>query len=341
MIELVKGFPVALDGRVRGEFNNNPSTGRLAMHSPNLMTLPRGNDSDVQTWVKQMFVCPPGAIFWERDFSAIEAVLVGYFAGSPNYIRFAKLGVHAYLASHIISRPVDLAWSDTDIRRYFKELKGQEAAIYDIAKRIVHGSNYMMTPRKMSYEYPEQFPTIKSAAKLQDLYFELFPEIRTWHKELCLRVDGTKQRKRGEVSEIVDPWTLGVAYAQNPFGYIHRFYNVLDWENVNGEWIWSYGSDAKRLVAFLPQSTAACILKRAVRSMWYDYPWVGETLRLLIHDSVLGEAKEEMLDKCLEISKLVMEAPIKELPLDSAWGQGEFLTISSEAKWGKSWGEMH
>jgi hypothetical protein len=295
--------------------------------------------------VKEMFVCPDGRTFWARDYSGIEAVLVGYFAGSPRYCRAAKLGVHAFLAGHMLGRPFDFQWSDVDIRAAIKEVK-KDKATYDTAKRIVHGSNYMMTPRKMSYEYPETFPTTDKAAKLQGLYFDIFPEIRDWHRNLTQRVDGTKQRRAVDgAGERIDPWTLGVCHARNPFGYVHRFYNVLDWEAVEYEgkleWISSFGEDAKRLVSFLPQSTAAAIIKRATKRIWYDYPWVGQTLRLLIHDEIFGECEEGDLQTCLDVSQQVMEEPIPELPLDPAWGMGTHLTIGTEAKVGQTWGSMH
>jgi hypothetical protein len=336
------GMRAGTDGRIHTTFTHNPSSLRLSSVDPNLQNLPRGNDSEIQKWVKEMFVAPAGSLFWARDFSAIEAVLVGYFAGSPRYIRFAKLGVHAYLASHITGRPALLEWADEELKAYFKALKKEEPSTYDTAKRIVHGSNYMMTPRKMHYEYPETFRTVQDAARLQGLYFELFPEIREWHRDLCLRVDGTKQRRADPlVDERIDPWTLGVCFAQNPFGYVHRFYNVLDWERIGPEWVWSYGEDAKRLVSFLPQSTAAAIIKRATKRLWYEFPWVGETLRLLIHDEIFGECKESYIETCLRISGEVMEEPIPELPLDPAWGLGTYLTVGTEAKVGQSWATMH
>ena len=37
----------------------------------------------------------------EVDFSGIEAVLVGAFARDPLVYRMAKLGLHAYVASHL------------------------------------------------------------------------------------------------------------------------------------------------------------------------------------------------------------------------------------------------
>lgn len=334
------GFPIWPDGRVHTTLTHNPSTLRLSSVGPNLQNIPRGNDSEIAKWVKECFVASPGQVLWERDFSAIEAVLVGYFAGSPTYIRFAKLGVHAYLASHIANQPANLGWSDADLRGYFKRLKGELPVVYDTAKRIVHGSNYMMTPRKMAYEYPETFKTIKDAGKLQGLYYDLFPEIQLWHKNLCNRVDGTKKRVDDGTTP-VDPWTLGICHVRNPFGYTHRFYNVLDWQRVENEWFSSYGEDAKRLVAFLPQSTAAAIIKRAGKRLWYDYPNVGETMRLWVHDSIMGEVSPPHLDECMEVSRLVMEEPILELPLDPAWNMGPYLTIGTEGKSGQSWATLH
>lgn len=334
------GIEVGPDNRAHPTFTHNPSSLRLSCHSPNLQQIPRGNDSEYGKWVKEIFHAPDGFLFWERDYSAIEAVLVGYFAGSPGYIRFAKMGVHAFLASHMLGRPVDLNWSDSDVRGYFKEIKKTELATYDKAKRVVHMSNYLGSARRMHELFPESFPTTQDAARLQSLYFELFPAIRLWHRDLCNRVDGTK-RRRGEAEDIVDPWSLGVCFARNPFGYVHHFYNVLDWERIGTEWVSSFGEDAKRLVSFLPQSTAAAIIKKAAKRLFYETPWVGETLRLLIHDSILGEVPEGEVEQCLRVSAQIMESPIPELPLDPAWNLGEFLTIGTEAKVGKSWGEMH
>ncbi len=330
-------MPVGRDGRIHTTFTHNPSSLRLSSTAPNLQNIPRGTDSEYAKWVKEIFVAPSGSLLWERDFSAIEAVLVGYFASDPTYIRFAKLGVHAFLASHIVGRPADLSWSDSDLKAYFGTLKKAEKATYDVAKRIVHGSNYMMTPGKMSMEYPEAFPTTKAAAKLQNLYHDLFPSIRKWHTSICEQVDGTKVRR----GESVDPWSLGVCHAKNPFGYIHRFYDVLHWERINGEWIRSFGEDAKRLVSFLPQSTAAAIIKRAGKRLWYDYPSVGRTMRLWVHDSILGETIESDIDNCLEISQNVMEEPIQQLPVPLSWNMGPFLTIGTEGKSGKSWATLN
>jgi len=143
------GMPIGEDGYVHTTFTHNPSTLRLSSVGPNLQNIPRGNDSEVQAWVKRMFVAPAGSIFWARDYSGIEALLVGYLAGSRDYYRLAKLGVHAFFASHVLERPIDLAWSDEDIRLAVQEIKDDEPIVYDTCKRCVHLSNYKGTPGRM------------------------------------------------------------------------------------------------------------------------------------------------------------------------------------------------
>lgn len=340
MKRVVKGMPVGRDGRIHTTFGHNPSTLRLCSMSPNLQNIPRGGKSDqVQTWVKDIFEAPPGYTFIEADFSALEAVLVGYFAGSARYSRFAKLGVHAYMTSHVIGNPVSLEMSDEDIKAAFKLLKGAHKVEYDTSKRVVHLSNYLGTPRKMWEEYPETFPTIKEAASLQAFYFELFPEIQTWHKDLCERVDGTRKRIVEEGVEPT-PWTIGVATAQNPFGYLHRFYHVLEWEKIEGEWYSHFGDDAKRLIAFFPQSTGSGIIKQAASSIYYDHPEIAPYLRLLIHDSIFLEVPDSEVMDVARIVKSVMTAPVPQLPLDPTWNMGEFVTIGVEIKAGKIWSQM-
>jgi hypothetical protein len=346
------GIPVEADGRVRGTFGHNPSSLRLCMFDPNLQQIPRGGG--LAKYVKDFFVAPPGHMFWERDFSGIEAVLVGYFAGAKNYVRLAKMDVHSFYTSYALNALdgrigpndlPDLSWPDDRLRARLAEIKLEfKKDRNDLYKHLVHGANYLQTPRgarEHIFKNTNQAYEVSLIAKVMGVYFELFPEIRRWHKDLCNRVDGTKRRAACEGDADPDPWTLGVCYARNPYGYVHRFYNVLDWERVGSEWVSSYGEDAKRLVSFLPQSTAAAIIKQAAKKLYYEnlHP-CGESLRLLIHDSVLGEAKEEDIEQCMTISQQVMEAPIPELPMDPSWNMGEFLTILTEGKTGPSWSSM-
>lgn len=355
-MSVVGGMPVGLDGRIHTTFGHNPSSLRLCSFDPNLQNIPRGSD-EISKWVKDIFVAPAGHVFWERDFSGIEAVLVGYFAGSMAYTRLAKRDVHSFYTAYALNALdgrvhandlPDISWSDDRLFSRLAEIKKEfKNERNDLYKHLVHGANYLQTPkgaRDKIFKDTGRVYDLKLVANVMGIYFELFPDISRWHRELCQRVDGTKRRsiegEPDELDRVLDPWTLGVAYARNPFGYVHHFYNVLDWERIGSEWVSSFGEDAKRLVSFLPQSTAAAIIKAAAKRIYYEYPWVGETLRLLIHDSILGECPERELEECLRVSESVMQSSITEMPLDPTWNMGEFLTIGSEAKSGTSWGTM-
>jgi hypothetical protein len=314
-----------------------------------------------------MYVAPQGYTFWARDFTGIEAVLVGYFANSARYTRLAKIGVHDYFNAHMLlsnkkitnADMPDLKWTDGDLKLCFGALKKRFKAERDTAKRCVHLSNYRGTPHRMHKEYPETFPTIKAASLIQGAYYELFWEIPSWHGSLCLTVDGS-----------VDPdnrWQClsgeaGSGWVRNPFGGVHRFWDVINFKpDRYGNPDWDYGEDAKRLIAYLPQSTASAIMKLALVALWV-YPhsleeargWgdqfmlrytapshmVSESLRLSIHDEILGMCFVHNLGECLGVSGSIMERPWKELPLNPAWGMGEFLSIGTGAKHGPCWGTM-
>lgn len=333
-------MPVGSDGKVHTTFTHNPSNLRLSSVGPNLQNIPRGDDSVVQKWVKDIFVAPVGERFWALDFKGIEAVLVGYFCGSKDYYRLARIGVHAFFTSHVVGRPVDLSWSDNDLARYFGELKKEEPQKYNICKRCVHLSNYMGKPHRMFMEYPETFHTVKDAKYYQDLYFDLFPEIRKWHKTLCQQVDATRH-ERSATQESLPGITTGVAHAINPFGYLHRFYRVLQWTKIDDQWFSTFGDDAKRLIAFGPSSSASGILKEAGMTLFYDhFDLVGHTLRLFIHDEIFGQASVGSIEAILACAKKVMEKEQPRFPLPPHWKMGEFLSVHTEATVGQSWGSM-
>jgi hypothetical protein len=52
--------------------------------------------NDPANIIRNLVVAQPGHVLYARDFSGIEAVLTGYFALDPRYIRLAKRDVHTY-----------------------------------------------------------------------------------------------------------------------------------------------------------------------------------------------------------------------------------------------------
>lgn len=302
------------------------------MVNPSLQTLPRGDDSEVQKWVKQMFVAPEGYLFCEADFSGIEAVLVGYHAGSREFMRLAKIDVHSYYTAYNLHRQgilpfsdlPQLSWSDADLKSYGKEvIKKRFEAARNIGKRCIHAADYKASASKLLLEYPLWFKNVKEAQASINIVYDLFPEIQKWHSRICLQVDKS-------------------AIIRNSFGHVHRFYQALKWTKKAGEWDWDFGLDACRTIAFAPQSDAAFIGRAALKRMYYNYPdTLGRWLRLFVHDSVITECLKSEVDTSRELMHYEMTKPIVEMPLSPSWNLGEFVQIDVESKQGPSWADMH
>ena len=187
---------------------------------------------------------------------------------------------------------------------------------------ITGNSNYGGTPRKMVQADPETFPTVAYATKLQGMYFEVASPIRKWQLQTQLEAH-----------------TNG--YLKNPWGYIHHFNQVFHMVHENGDWVRKPGGDANAVLAFLPQSTAAAILKDAMIDMFYNFSVeLGQYLRLQVHDSLLSEVPIDKVEECLALKKQIMTAPIQKLPLPESYGFGPYLTIDVDSKIGERWGAM-
>ncbi len=330
------GMPVGRDGRIRTTYSHNPSTLRLASQQPNLQNLPRpGKEDDLATIIRNLIVAQEGSTFLARDYSGIEAVLVGYFALSPRYIRLAKMDVHSYYTAYALNQldgrvsTADLpefGWSDEKLRDSLghikKEFKKDRNELY---KHLVHGANFMQGPKgareKIFKETGIEFP-LKTVQRVMEVYFELFPEIRKWHRTLQLQAE-----KDG--------------FLRNPFGYIHRFYSVFKYVKEDGKWIKKPGDDANAVIAFLPQSTAAGIIKEAIMRLYFNrFEEAGQYLRLQVHDEIFLEVPEGSVKQIDDVVKEEMQRSIPELALPASYGMGPMLSIDTEGKSGKRWGGM-
>jgi len=316
------------DGRLHPSFLHKPSTLRLSCVNPNLQNVvsDRAGPEALASGFRSCLVAAPGCVLIEADFAGIEAVETGWFSGDPDYIRLAKLGVHAYLASHLVGQPAALKWSDKDLGEHFKLIKDRFKGDYDRAKRCVHGSNYGLTPIGMVNNYPEIF-TRASAQKTQSIYFEVCPKLGPWQKSV--RDRAFKQHYLGG--------------DEHPFKYKHWFWSVYVYNQASQSW--KPGEDSKRVVAYFPQSTSAGVIKEAsLRLMAPGTPsyigdlYYGQTpVRALVHDSILVEVPKTKQDECIERMVTEMTRAIPEQPCPAGWNMGAQLSIGVSVKTGTDW----
>ncbi len=332
------GMPIGVDGRIHTSFTHNPSTLRLASQQPNLQNLPRPNPKDPEDLaniVRLLIVAGEGNLFLARDYSGIEAVLVGYEAAAPSYIRLAKMDVHSYYTSYalnVLDKRVlsadlpDIGWDDERLSARLKEIKKEFSWDRNqLYKHLVHAINYMQGAKgaqaKVFAETGIEFP-LKDISTVMGVYKELFPEIPRWHRNVMNQAE-----KDG--------------FLRNAWGYVHRFSKVYSYEKVGGKWEKHPGTDANKVIAFLPQSNAAGIIKESILRLFYErFEEAGQFMRLQVHDEVFAEVPEELVEQVDLILKEEMERPIPEMRLPSSYRMGDFLRIDTERKLGKRWGGM-
>jgi len=315
----------------------------------------------------------------EFDYAGIEQVLMGWFFQSARYIRIAKLGTHAIVASTVLHRqtpriwsPADLSLPDKEIAAYLKTIKKTEdeavGLVYDQCKRTVHGTAYGLTTHGMVRNFPTIFPTLKVAEETQRIYFDVAPEVpefhtsvrHTAHQQKYLGGAATYQYLPAERKVIGHPygyklwlWSV-VAYERlNPGQLLWRQKRKLPTIEINGIWYGiTLGEDAKRAAAFYPQGTARGVLTDAcfplfdpedplAESCYIGDCYFGRTpLRAPIHDSLLIEAPTRMVDRIIERVCRAMMRPIDAMPCPPEWGMGEYLTVGVDGKIGADWGSM-
>ena len=333
MPKIIGGLPVGPDGRIHTTLTRDPETLRSASKNPNMQNLVRGVMYGVK--VRDLITATPGHLFLARDYSGIEAVLVGFFAQSARYIRLAKLDVHSYYCAYALNQLdgrvktadlPDISWSDEKLIPHLAWLKKTyKEDRNNLYKHLVHGANFMQGPmgakEKILLETGIDY-SVQLVSKVMKVYFELFPEIKVWHHKLLEQVERD-------------------GFIRNPFGYVQRFSKIYDYENIGGVWHKEPGPDSNKAIASGPQSTAAGIITESMLRLYQErFEEAGRYLRLLVHDELLLEVPEEEIDATDKVLVQEMEKPIPELPLPLEWGLGPNLVINTEGKRGFRWGSM-
>lgn len=305
----------------------------------------------------------------EVDFSGIEAVITGRCLkrhgfsseGAKQYIRLARLGMHAAVTGLKVGKPVDLSQDDKIVKEQLNAIKKAYVKEYDTSKRTVHANNFGMTVYGMQEKFPEFFPTIKAAEEFQKYYYALAPDLPKWH--LALRKQAREAGFLGGQTQPPAPPSMW----DHEYGYRHWFHDVLNYKPITEftarKWLkdpsraWrvvymhgrpfkaDLGGDGNRVIAFYPQSIAAGRLKEAENDLfmpWSPYyigdAYFGRTPLLgPIHDSLLLHIPVRIWDKVVEIVAQVMQRPSTYLPIPVEWGWGEYLPIGVAAKAGRNW----
>ena len=302
----VNGLKPDKHGLIYTTYSHKPSTGRLSSSGVNLQNISHRGSAYMAKEVRETIVPPAGHMFVEADSSAIEAVMTGWFMGDKDYIELAKRGIHDYLTC--LELGIDF-WT-ADLGKLKKDPTYK--AIRDRNKMVVHASSYGMKPNLMTMLYPEAFPTAKAAIEAQEKFFTACPNVKKWQEAI-------RSRAHKET------------YLTNPWGYRGYFYNVFA-KDKNGKI--TYGDDANKCVAFLPQGSAGCFCQDNILEIWdrcgvARRKWIPANH--VVHDSYLLQCPEEEVDWAMNLLELVLTRPIPQMG---------GLRVGCEISVGPNWAEM-
>lgn len=310
----VNGWRPGRDGRIHATPGFWGAMFRISWRRPNISaTIQDKIEGAIARGFRKCVAAQPGRVLLEADYKGMEGVLVGWFADDADYMRLAKIGVHDYFCAHVLaakgripaSEIPSLALPDAELKPIFFALRRRFPKDRDDAKHVIHGQNYGMGTRLMSdmFEMPES-----ECKRLQAIYFDLFPKIRSWQRSVLDRA--SRECK-----------------LRNPFGYEMPFWEVFRWDSKRA--VWALGEDAKSAIAFLPRDTGAAMLKEVLLRLAERHSLATSGVMLAsTHDSILAEVANADVDRIAHILHDEMTAPVPEL---------SGLTIPVELKAGESW----
>jgi len=174
--------------------------------------------------------------------------------------------------------------SDADLAKACRAAKKQWPDDYEKCKRVTHLTGYLGTPRRIYEEYPDDFTSEAEARRLQQflLSTDAGADIKAWQRSTVERAHAQK-------------------YLENFYHLRHRFYSLFQWNPRRQSF--EFGDDAKRAVAFCPQSIASFIQSDVVLAM-VAAGW-GAMLRAIIHDSIIMEV---LVERAVEAARALYAA---------------------------------
>jgi hypothetical protein len=299
----VNGLEPDEHGLIYTTYVNSPSTWRFGSRNINVQNLGKSNDNPYAKKARRIITPRTGKVFVQADSSAIEAVMVGWFMGSEDYIKLARKGVHGYVTGRYLGETFNATtYTPADNERIKTAFPNE----YKQFKQVNHGTNFGMGPYLMHMNDPEKFPTIRSAEKIQEFIFKELPELPNWHR--ALRQSAQKN-----------------GYLENPWKLRHYFYDVFNYKyDEEGKLIFGddglpqvvLGKDAKKVIAFKPQSSNAFFLRDNMYIIGED-PTLRSWLVPIssIHDSYALEVPndQECIDYATFHLERILTRPIEEM----------------------------
>jgi DNA polymerase-1 len=277
-------------GRLHTSFNQSvTATGRLSSTEPNLQNIPIRTDLGRE--IRGAFVADKGHKLLSLDYSQIELRLAAHMSGDKKMIK-------AFLDGEDIHRATAAAINQVQPEDVTSQMR-REAKAVNFGILYGQGAHGLSQGADIPYARAKDFI---------DNYFSIYKDIKKY-------IDQT----------IVDARTKG--YTETLFGR-KRYLPEINSSVVMVK------KSAERIAVNTPlQGTAADIIKMAMVNIYKDiykkYNKDEVKMLLTVHDELLFEVKNDLVEQCTQAFKAFMENVIKlKVP------------IIVDTKFGSNWGDM-
>lgn len=259
------------DGRIHAHFAQvGAVSGRIICSKPNLQQIPKKREQeDEGEDIRRCFIAPPGSVLIKSDLSNIELRILAEVSQDKTMLRFFAEGrdLHAETAKLMFHLPPEVNT---------KEHLYQGVVVREIAKTINYGLSYGMGARSLASRINV---SVEEARNLMKTYSQTYPGVARWFHQAARLA-----QKQG--------------YAASLSGRkrFFPFAGASQGERVGMELM-------ARNHPF--QATNADILKRAM-TILYDVLPREVHLVLVVHDEIVLESPEELVEEATELLKMAL-----------------------------------
>ena len=293
---------VKRDGRIHPTYNlHGTSSFRITGNDPNLTQLP--NDKHGYS-ARSLFIPSPGYSFIAADYSSAEVKILAAISRDANLLKAVREGLdfHSYTAASIAGE--DYETFAAKVEAGDKQAKAKRKAAKSITFAILYGSSVKSVASSLGV-------TLEEAEALFNLYFKMYPGIKTYIEKTHFRADANK-------------------FVLTPFGQRRRQYGRYD--EFKGTAV--YYAALRNAQNVVIQSTSSTLGLLAFANLDRLLADIGGYAVCTVYDSIEMEVP---IGRELEAKEIILYAL-------NTWPQEQFpwldFDIGVDIESGTSWGDL-
>lgn len=286
------------DGRIHPNVKlDGARSGRTSCTDPNLQNIPRP-DSDEGKMARDCFIAPPGFKLLEVDYSQLELRIACMLSGDEVMLQIFKSGVDYHLrTAQLVSQ---FAWGIPP--------EQVEKKHRSMAKSVNFGVLYGKTANTLAEEWGV---TKRKAQQIVDAIMGNFNKLQAW----C-----AKQEALAAKNGIVHTWWDGEVARHRPL------FRIAERGNDKAQ---STARNGARNSPIQGTASEFCIASLVDCVDWIEGDGLEDSVKLIlpVHDALLFEVREDMVDQTAQVVHEIMTGHnSKDVPLTvdfkvgDAWG---------------------